>query len=379
MLQLRRGATPRSVGWRAGTALSLAVLVAAGGAATSLASTAKSSGTASAQAAIKPYVNHVSAFPVSTPLGGKLPKRTLFVLMEPSVSAGATLAQYLTPAIRAIGGRFKTINAGVTASTTQEAAASALALHPSVVFTSAISPALYGNGLKKLAAQGAKIISFAATGPTKKYGITFSYIGQSALEEAGRLMADWVITHKGPGAKVAFYGVPEIPFTPYMENAFKQELAKNCPTCSVRFVSIDITAMGTTSAQTIVTDLQANTSTNYLVFGVNQLEDGLPAAMQSAGLSVPQVIFTPETEEVQNIKNSNGEIAGLASDLPTQIWTGVDIAARLILHEKLTPGEISGFGPFEFLTSSNAKFNSGNEWTGYPNYATRFTKLWKEK
>jgi ribose transport system substrate-binding protein len=361
----------RNITFAAAALACLAISVSAASASGS----AAASGTANAQAAINPYLSHASDFPVKTALGGKLRKGTTFAFLECGNPICALNAELLAPAVKAIGAKLKIINSGSTAASSQSAAASALSLKPAAVLVLGLDLSIYGNGLKKLKAAGIKVVSISETQPIKQFGITFNYVGLKPLETAGRLLADWVITHKGPKANVAFYGAPQVPYTTQQEAAFTAELHKNCPSCTARFVSIDITTAGTTAPQTIVTDLQSHPSTNYMVVAPAELAQGLPAAMQSAGLSVPDIGYSPEPEELQDIKDG-GMTAGLASDISTQTWAWVDATARLVLKEKPTAGEVAGFGPFQFLTQKQITFNPAMGWTGYPNYAKRFEKLW---
>lgn len=339
------------------------------------ASSASGANLSAAQAAIAPYTGHPSAFPVGSPLTKALPAGTKIGYLQCGASICALVGTELSAAVKAIGGQLVTVPAGNTASTAQAAAASMLTLKPAAVLVTGIIPSEYGGGLLKLQAAGIKVVSISVGGPTKQYGIDFNYVGLSPLQLAGRLMADWVIAHKGPGANVVFYGIPEVAFNPYMEAAFKQELATNCSSCTVRFDSIDITAIGSSAPSTIVTDLQSHPSTNVAVFEAAEIAEGVPAALKSAGINVTTLGYTPEPEELQYIKDGQ-MTAGLAADFPTQIWTTVDIMARLIDGQSPTAGEVSGIGPFQFLSQSDITFNPSHGWTGYPTYAQTFAKLW---
>ena len=330
---------------------------------------------AAAKAAIAPYVGHPNAFPVSTPLKGKLPAGTKIAFLECGTPICALVKELLAPAVKTVGGTLSVINSGTTAQSSQAAAASVLAEKPAALLVTGTIPSEYGGELAKIQAAGTKVVSISVAGPTKQYGITFNYVGLDALEKAGRLLADWVIANKGPKANVVFYGVPELAFNPYMESAFKAELARNCSSCNVRFSSIDITAFGTTAPQTIAGDLQSHPSTNTAVFESAELAAGLPAALKAANINVTTLGYVPQPEELEQIKDGQ-MTAGLASDIATQMWTSVDVVARLLLNQSPTAGETQGFGPDEFLTQKQITFNPAMGWTGYPDVAQRYAKLW---
>ena len=132
------------------------------------------------------------------PLSKKLPAGTTFAFLQCGAQACAVAGKNLADAVKAIGGTLKVINAGSTAATAQAATSSALALKPAVVVATGIEPSLYGGGLKTLSDAGIKVVTYTVAGDTKPFGITFNYLGSPTFELAGRLMADWVITNKGP-------------------------------------------------------------------------------------------------------------------------------------------------------------------------------------
>ncbi len=172
-----------------------------------------------------------------------------------------------------------------------------------------------------------------------------------------------------------FYGVPEVSFTPYMQKSFEQEMQKNCPSCTVRAVSVGIATLGTTAPRTIVTDLQSHPDTNTAALSTGNLASGLPAALKAAGLPVDTLTFSPQAGQIQDIKD--GRItAGLGFDFPAQAWTAVDAAARLVLGDSPTPTEFAGDVPLQLLGQKDITFNPQDGWTGYPDYAERFAKLW---
>jgi ribose transport system substrate-binding protein len=329
---------------------------------------------AAASAAIEQFVGHPSAFPAATPLRGSLPSGTTFVYLDEGGQSASLFAQLMSDATKVLGVQLKVINSGTTASTSQAAAESALALKPAAVLLLGNAPAMFGDTLQSLSDAGVKVISLGLSGSYKQYGITFNYLNAIAEEHAGRLMADWVIAHKGAGANVAFYGIPEVTYTPVMESAFKSELSKNCSSCTVRFVSIDLADIGTTAPQTVVTDLQSHPSTNYAVFELAEIAQGLPAAMKSAGLSIPDIGYNPDPLELQYVKT--GEMAAaVTSDLVLETWTTVDLAARLVLNQQPTPAETIGDSISTILTQKDT-FNPEDGWVAYPDFANRFAKLW---
>ena len=129
-----------------------------------------------------------------------------------------------------------------------------------------VDPALFGNGLKQLSAAGIKVVSISIAKNAKPYGVTFNYIGSTEVDNDGKLLADWVIANKGAKANAVFYGLPTFDFSNPLQQAFVNEMKKECPSCTVRTVPIDAATIGTTAPSTVVADLQAHPATNVAVF-----------------------------------------------------------------------------------------------------------------
>jgi ribose transport system substrate-binding protein len=345
-----------------------------GSASTAAASSTPAQGAnlSAAAAAIAPYSGHPSAFPVTTPLGKHLAPGTKFVYLQCSTPVCAQIGQLLAPAVKTIGASLTVINSGSTASSSQTAASSALALKPAAVMIPAVTPSEFGTSLKQLDAAGIKVTSVGVIGGAA-YGITYGIGGLGSTRTAGKLMADWVIVHKGAKANVVFYTTPELDFSAPMLMSFKQELHTNCPSCTLRTVPISVSTFGSTAPQTVANDLQAHASTNVAVFASMEAATGLPAALESAGLKITTLGFAPDPGNLQDIKS--GQLtAGLGLDTPVQEWTQVDATARLVLGEHLAPSEANV--DLEFLGQKQITFNPSMGWTGYPDFAERFAKLW---
>ncbi len=330
---------------------------------------------ATAKAAIAPFIGQASNFPVTEPLSKALPPGKKFAYMQCSTPVCGQVAKSFQQAVEVLGGELTIVNAGGTAQTAQAAASSVLALKPDVVILSGADPTLYGGSLKALSDAGTKVVSIQVNKDVKPFGIAFNYLGPELSQQNGTLLADWVIANQGSDADAVFYSLPALDLSVNVQKAFEAEMSKNCPSCKVRAVPIDVTTVGTTSSRTVVTDLQAHPSTNVAVFVSFQVAAGLPSAMKAAGLTVKTVGFAPTTGNLQDIKDG-GLTAGLAIDFPVSVWTAVDAAARLVLGDQPTQGETTGKVPEQFLEQKDITFDPTKGWSGYPDYSQRFAKLW---
>jgi ribose transport system substrate-binding protein len=327
---------------------------------------------AAAKAGLAAFTGKPSSFPVTEPLAKPLPAGSKFVYLEGSDPIGATLAQLLKPAVTAIGGKFVAIPAGETASSAQAAAASALADHPAVVLIPAFAPNEFGGELEALRQEGAQIVGAGMIG-WQKYGIQWCAACEGFQTVIGTLLADWVVATQGAKANAAFYGIPVFTLTETMWTAFKAQMAKLCPGCTVRNVPIEASSIGTTAPQAIVNDLQSHSGTNVAVFSSMDMAQGLPAAMSAAGVHVSTIGSSPTPENLQDIK-AGKMTAAVTDDLRVFAWSMVDAGARLAIGETPQPSESSP--PVQLLEEKDITFNPVDGWPGYPDFAQRFAKLW---
>ena len=237
----------------------------------------------------------------------------------------------------------------------------------------AFLPSEFGGKLKTLEQQGAKIVGAGMVG-WQKYGINWCVGCAAWTTGEGRILADWVVAQKGAQANAVFYTVPELGFTASMWNGFEAQMKKLCPNCATRNVPIEYSAIGTTAPATIVNDLQSHSGTNVAVSSTEDMYSGLPAAMSAAGVSNVLTVGQSPTAEILDDIKAGTLNAGLAVDLNTYTWTMVDAGGKLVIGQK--PQATENGAPYQMLRAKDITFNPVAGWPGYPNFATRFAKLW---
>jgi ribose transport system substrate-binding protein len=326
---------------------------------------------AAAKAAVAQYSGKPTAFPVDQPLKVKPAGKTV-AYMQCSTPACAFFAQIIAPTQKLLGYRLKIVKAGPSATQVQAAMSSIVSLKPDAALLPASDPNQFLAQAKQL--NDAKVpVSVNGVVDPQKYGFDNAFINNATDELAGKLMADWAVSATG-GGDVAFYGVPELSFTPIMEQSFKKEMAAVCSSCKLRQVDIPISAIGTTAPSRIVSDLQSHPNTKAIVFGNAETGTGLPAALRAANLKVKIMGFGPPPAILGYIKQGEWD-AGIGVDAPTMLWAQVDALARLAAGEPLTAGEQKGLPPVQILTKAD-QFDPTKLWTGYPDFAKRFARLW---
>lgn len=331
---------------------------------------------AAAAAAIKPYVGQPSAFPVTEPLKS-IKKGATVAFMDCGTPICGLFWQLLQPAAQTMGVKLTHYKAGSAANTVTQAYDSAVAAKPDAVIATATDVQLWKNQLKQFQALKIPVVTTGIL-DTARYGIKAAQAAEAASELEGKLMADYAAANFSGDTGIALYDVPELSFTALVSKSFQSELATVCPKCTVRVVHIPVATMGNTAPAAIVSDLQAHPDTKLAVFSIDEIENGLPAALQSAGVKVHTLGNSPSPTELEYLKEGK-ESAVLAVDLPVLGWTLLDQAARQMVGQKLTGDEAKGITDVQFLTQKDITFDPSKGWTGYPDFATRFAKLWGVK
>ncbi|MDA0166852.1 substrate-binding domain-containing protein [Solirubrobacter ginsenosidimutans] len=353
-----------------------AIAVAAGCGATSHNDGSASSGapsvyTAAASQAVAEYTGKPTAFPVDTPLKTK-PTGKTFAYLQCSTPACALFADLMKPTQQLLGYQLRVVKAGASATEVQNAMNSIVALKPDGVLLPGADPNQFLSQLKQLQAAKVPISANAIIDPAK-YGLEADFINNHTNELAGKLMADWAVTQGG--GEVAFYGVPELSFTPVVRKGFEREFALVCSSCKARNVDIPVGDIGKTAPNRIVSDLQAHPNTKVAVFATAEAGTGLPTALKSAQLQVKLIGFGPPPAILGYMKQGQWD-AAVGVDGFTTIWAQVDALARMVAGEPLTAGQKQGLPPIQILTERDITFDPTQGWKAYPDFADHFAQLW---
>ena len=328
--------------------------------------------TAAASQAIAEYTGKPTAFPVDLPLKTK-PAGKTFAYLQCSTPACALFAQLLEPTQQLLGYQLKVVKAGASATEVQNAMNSIVALKPDGVLLPGADPNQFLAQLKQL--QAAKIpISANAIIDPAKYGLEADFINNHTNELAGKLMADWAVTQGG--GEVAFYGVPELSFSPVVRTGFDA------------------------SSRSCARPARPATSTSRsATIGKTRAE---PRRLRPAG--------APEHEgrrlrhrrgRHRPARRAEGRAAGREADRlraaardPRLHQAGPvgrggrrrrlhDASGRRSTRSRgwwpaspLTAGQKQGLPPIQILTKRDITFDPTQGWKAYPDFAEHFAQLW---
>jgi hypothetical protein len=335
------------------------------------------SGLSIAKKQLAPYNGRFPAFPITQRLKKKPAASDDIVYLACGASQCATFGTLLGEAAKALGVKFTTINAGLFPSQAQAAAGAALALKPSAVIVAGLALSSYGHTLKPIEKLHIPIIGIG-TDDGEKYGLTADLGNQVTVALAGALMADWVAINQGATANVAFFGTPELDFSPVMWSGFSSQMKKVCKSCQVALTQMTVLDFGTSAASALVVAyLRAHPSVNTVVFAAAPGSDGLAPALAEAGLSSVTVFgWNPDNTGLASIKA--GQIAGgIGLDTLTSCWQAIDIIAKLLTHQSFPASETNAV--LEVLNKNDVTsqdVSSVEGWSAYHNAQALTEALW---
>jgi ribose transport system substrate-binding protein len=328
---------------------------------------------AAAKAAIAQYTGKPSRFPVDKPLAKPLPSGAKLAYLQCVTPFCALLGQLHAMGAETMGTQVEVVKTTGSSDSIQSALSSIAAQKPAALLLPAVNLGALGDSLTKLTSAGIPVAGAGVMGG-KEEGIAAPMNGRYTIALGGRLLADWAIVNGGPAVNVVFYGVPELDFSNVEEDAFKAEMAKNCPSCEVRFADIPVGTIGSTAPSRVVSDLQAHPDTEMAIFASLESAIGLPAALKVAGIDITTHGFAPTPANLQDIK-TGGLDGAIGLDAGVLAFTQMDAAVRLATGQELTKAEQIGDVPIQILRKEDLNFDVSHGWSGYPDFPDRFAKL----
>lgn len=332
---------------------------------------------AAAQAAIEPYLDQPTPFPIDTALVAR-PTGMRVAFMDCGSAICGVFAALAAPAAEQLGMEFTAIRAGLTADSVSAAFDTVVQAGYDGVFVPAIQPSLWQRGLDQLEEAGIPVVTAGVVGvDTTK--VAMSQVSDRMIDRTATLLASYVVAEQGDDANVVFYVTPEVAFNPVLEEGFTAEFTRLCPGCSVRTTKVPAAALGTQAPTIISDDLQAHPDTTAAVFAQSEATAGLPQALRTAGISEDLLTIGvfPDPSTLQLIQTGQIDV-GLGFDAPVVAWTAMDSLARLSTGQPVAPGAKADTPPQQFLTKDVLTGDVSRGWVAYPDFQQRFEALWAQ-
>lgn len=336
-------------------------------------------GVAAAKANVAQYTSQNANIGVTTPLTGKPPVKTIAWLECELESCPYETAGFKA-ATAALGWKLDVISDKSAAP--GPAFQQAIDAGVNYIASSGEAPSLYASQAAEAKAKGIKILScYDTTPPNPSVSDIYTQCGdQTFVQKTGPLMADWAIADSNGKAKVLVVNIPDFAVLVSEVDAYKAEMAKNCPACTVVPLNVSINDLvGGKVPADVASALQATSGINYVFNSFGSLPAGLTSSLKSAGLLSNVKVYGQDFSKFDLDEIAAGTMAAWSADPKGYAaWLMTDAAARLSLNMPLDQERQSASLPtFIVQDAATAKAISaaGGDWNP-PNMAAQFEKLW---
>jgi hypothetical protein len=348
---------------------------------TTSASAAAAAGTTSAVAAAVAAVKTASTMPTSIPETQSLPSappkgKTVLFLQCEEVQCSYE-GDGLKAAAAAIGWNVKVLNfQAANPATLVSALQTGLQYHPVAAFFSGVPQEAWQSEQKPYAAAGAVIVdNYLAATPSGE-GVLAGRGYASENEQMGTVLAQQQIANSG-GAPAAslIVSVPTYTVFDPMVTAYKAEIAKDCPSCSVTEDDFTLPQMlGGQLVPAVISAAKRIPNLKYIVSVNGAFTDTLPGALKAAGLAGKYQVISGQgvSTDQQNVL-AGSQLATVSGPFILGGWQDMDMAIRFAMHLAPSPGD--NVVPWVLLNKSNIGTPS-DSYDVPTDYPSLFEKLW---
>ncbi|MGD0700841.1 MAG: hypothetical protein ABSA02_13250 [Trebonia sp.] len=354
---------------------------ASSGSSTATAGTDATGVSASALAAAQATVKSASTIPTGIPETQKLPSappkgKTVLFLQCEEVQCGYE-GTGLKAAAAAIGWNVKTLNfQAANPATLVSALQTGLQYHPVAAFFTGVPQEAWQSEQKAYAAAGAILVDdYNATAPSgvgvepgRGYGNESVAIGTTIADQQ-------IADSDGAAAASLVVSVPTYTVFDPMVTAYKAQIAKDCPTCSVTEDDFTLPQMlGGDLVPAVVSAAKRISNLKYIVSVDGAFTDTLPGALKAAGLAGKyQIINGGGIATDQQFVLAGTELSTVSNPLTLGGWQDMDMAVRFAMHLPPSPGD--NVVPWVLLNKSNVGTPS-DSYDVPTDYPSLFEKLW---
>jgi ribose transport system substrate-binding protein len=287
-------------------------------------------GLAAAKANVEAHSKPPTKIGPTVPIGKPIPKGKRLVFINCGAPACLIQGESFREAAKVLGWTVSTINAAPTPQAAQKAHDEAIRQHPDGVANSGLGSTLYPQQLKKLNDMKIPVISATGNDESGTNGITFDPLGPKKTGEGTALAADKTIVDMGKPGPIGSVHLGGFPIVESYTKSYEAEIAKNCPKCTIKSVTIQPTSLGKDAAQIISNFLRKNPDIKHLFLSYDLEAFGLPAAVKGTGGTMPKTYsWGVESPGIQDFKKGTRS-GGLVPDpFREGSWSMIDGFVRL--------------------------------------------------
>lgn len=345
--------------------------------------TSAASGVATAKKLTAHYQLPPTSIGVTKKIGKPIPKGKIIAYMSTGLPSSTVNLAPLQAAAKLLGWKIDEINIGTSATTIQQGFNEVVSLHPDAIINIGTATSEFSSQCAQLARADIPVFdSSVLTTQGEGYGgcVKGFTDAENQISVTGRIMADYIVANSNGKAHVLQIGGQDFGILTAVTSGLTKELKRLCPSCTSNIITVQATDIGKTVATKVVGYLRAHPTTNYVAASFDTLFLGVPAALQSAGLTkVTLVGMDPSSANAVAISSGSLEKASVAFGIYEQNYRAMDQIARYFTKGNV---KIDQFAPDPFFTLANTNVShwpgspSAYPWPNVKNYQAQYKKLW---
>jgi len=342
------------------------------------AGSSSSSPFAAAVAANTKYEQRPTSIGITTPVGKAIPKGKVIDFIQCGVPACVVEGDILESATNLLGWKLVRINAGTSPQQIADAYQQAVTNKPNAVIGSGYARVLFDPELKSLSAMHIPVLE-AFVGDSTGNGLTGVVGGPVNNSIQGKEVADYVLANTTSKSATIGAVVPSgFPNMVQENQAFTAEIQKQCPSCTVKLLTVPVTSIGTDLTTRISSFLTANPTIQWLWDGYDDMVTGLPTALKGASISTVKVTTISMNGTVAaDISQNSYVMSAIGTSFPEVYWREIDLLARYFTGQPYTVDLNDATLPFWTITNSDLPSDASSvTFANVVDYKSQFEKLW---
>lgn len=320
----------------------------------------------------RPTTFEVPALP-QKPEGGK----TVDFVVCPTPTC-QDFVPFLKEATDAVGWNLQTVQGGFEPTDITNAWNKVVRDKPDgVIASGGVDPSLFANQLKQLHDDNIPVVLHdqSATDDPAVIGVVLS---DDANRQFGQNLADAIIADSnGKDVHLGIFATPQVPVFTNLGKALTETITSDaCSGCSVKTEQFKVSDAGSALPSRVVSFLRANPDTNYLFFDFNDAVDGVPAALQQAGLNDQVKLLMNNIAKTESEYMRNDQVwAAAANPWPEVLWQDLNLILTETQGAPLDPA-LAVKLPNWILTKDNLPEGDASMFPLVENYQDIFKKAW---
>lgn len=310
--------------------------------------------------------------PLSEPVG----KGTAVVYLDVGTPVSAVMWENLQAPAELLGIELERVEVGRDAQSVNAAMNTVVELAPDGVINITLDPVFFESQIEQLDELGIPVASGSVMN-TEEFGLPEAFNGPDWMRTNGAALAAAAVVRSGGASEYVFYNIPEFPFSPFELEGAQDKLTELCPDCELRVVDIPVAELGSTAADRVVSDLQANPQTEYFVSAVDEVQIGLPQKLGLAGIDVDGIAMWTAPPNYEQIAAGDQD-ATLAVDLSLMMWTVLDQLLREMAGQEYAwpDAETRAATLTQVIDQENAPEDPVVGYVSIPDFQDRFAANW---